>query len=197
MIKGIIFDLDGVYFKNGTKNFLERVSSVYGVEREKVVETYLKSENMQKYKRNVIDSRRYWSWFISELGIEESPEVLLQLLLEGYEVNEEAIKLLKRVRDKGIKVMVCSNNFKERIELLEKKFLFLKDFDFVILSYEHGILKPDLLDVVLSKTGFNGEEVLLIDDGDSIIKEADKKGFQTVLCLDPNKLELYLKEFEV
>jgi len=197
MIKGIIFDLDGVYFKNGTESFLNNVASIYGVERAKVLDVYLKSENMQKYKRNELTSREYWGWFVSELGIEATPEELFELLVKGYERNDKAVSLMKKVKKEGIKTIICSNNFKERIELLEKKFNFRKDFDFIILSFIHGIVKPDLLNIVLDETGFRSEEILVIDDGDTIIKEADKLGFKTILCQDPNRLALYLEEMNI
>jgi hypothetical protein len=50
MIKGIIFDLDGVYFKNGKENFIKNISSKFDVDVQSVKEVFLKSEMMRKYK---------------------------------------------------------------------------------------------------------------------------------------------------
>lgn len=35
MIKAVAFDLDGLYFKNGTENFIKNVSEKFGVRRER------------------------------------------------------------------------------------------------------------------------------------------------------------------
>ena len=197
MIKGIIFDLDGVYFKNGTKNFLDAVSFHYGINRDHVAHVYFKSEQMQCYKRGEISGEEYWTWALTELGIQAFPQELLSLLAQGYEVNTQAVQLLHRVREKGIKTIICSNNFKERIDVLEQRFHFQNDFDYVILSYAYGIIKPQLLDSVIEKTKFKAEEILVIDDGKTIISEAQKKGFQTIFCENPDHLENYLQQFRL
>jgi hypothetical protein len=60
MIQGIIFDLDGVYFKNGTKNFLDTVSLTYDISRSAVAQVYLKSEEMQEYKKGKVTADKYY-----------------------------------------------------------------------------------------------------------------------------------------
>ena len=81
--------------------------------------------------------------------------------------------------------------------MLEEKFDFLKDFDYVILSYEEGIKKPELLKKVLEKTDYQPGEILLLDDGEEIIKEASKMGFKTILCENADKIEEYLTKLDI
>lgn len=194
MIKGIILDLDGTYFKNGTKNFLNNISSRYCVELEKVRESYLKSEFMKKYKRGEIKGKEFWKWAAKEWGIKATQEEIIKTLEEGYEINLKAEKLLQELRKKGIKTIICSNNFKERIDMLEKKFKFQKKFDYVILSYKYGVLKPELLEKVVEKTKMRAEEILVIDDGEDNIKAANELGYKTILCEDPDRIEEYVKK---
>jgi len=194
MVKGIIFDLDGVYFVGGTTNFLDNVSSKFGLDRDKVLQVYLKSDKMQQYKRGEISGEEFWSWAIEELGIDSTKQELLDILGEGYEVNPLTTELLQKVRAQGIKAIICTNNFRERIELLESRFNFQKDFDHVVLSYKHGILKPDLLTKVEEISGFAPEDILIIDDGEDIIQSAKERGYQTILCEDSSKIPEYLKE---
>ena len=95
------------------------------------------------------------------------------------------------------KMQSCSNNFKERIGTLDERFNFVKDFDYSILSYEYGLLKPELFNKIKEKTGFDNSEVLIIDDGANLITEAKNQGFEAILCEDPDKVEEYLKKFSV
>lgn len=194
MINGIILDLDGVYFKNGTKNFLNNIASRYSIELEKVREVYLKSEFMKKYKRGEIKGKEFWKWAINKWEIKATQEDILKILEEGYELNPKAGKILQDMKKKGIKTIICSNNFKERIDMLEKKFKFQKEFDYVILSYKYGILKPELLEKVIEETKMKAEEILVIDDGEANIKSANELGYKTILCEDPDRIEEYVNE---
>jgi len=60
MIKAIIFDLDGVYFKNGKKNFIKNISSKFNISEERVKEVFLKSNMMNKqYKLGKITGKEF------------------------------------------------------------------------------------------------------------------------------------------
>ncbi len=193
MIKGMVFDLDGVYFKNGTKNFLENLSSRYGVSLENAKEVYIKSSLIKQYKKGEISGKEFWGWAIKQWGIDATQKELLKLLEGGYEINPKAVKIIQKIRKEGIKAIICSNNFKERINVLEKKFNFQKDFDYVILSYKYGMLKPELLEKVVEETKMEPGEIVVIDDGEDTIKAAKELGYKTILCKDPDWLEEYIK----
>ncbi len=193
MIKGMVFDLDGVYFKNGTKNFLENLSSRYGVSLENAREVYLKSNLMKSYKKGEISGKEFWDWAIKQWGVDATQKEILKLLEEGYEINPKALKIIQKIRKEGIKAIICSNNFKERINVLEKRFNFQKDFDYVILSYKHRILKPGLMEKIVEKTKMKPGEIVIIDDSEDTIKAAKELGYKTILCKDPDRLEEYIK----
>lgn len=197
MIKGIIFDLDGVYFKNGKKNFIKKVSSRFGVDARLVKEVFLKSEMMRKYKEGKVSGDEFWKYAIGEWKIKSTPKEILKILKQGYELNDIAIKLIKKLRADGVKSIVCSNNFRERVKVLDERFGFLKDFDYIVLSYEYGILKPKLLEKVVEKTKFKPEEIVVVDDGEEIIEEAKRMGFKAILCENPDIIEDYLREVDI
>ncbi|MDA3836496.1 MAG: HAD hydrolase-like protein [Nanoarchaeota archaeon] len=194
-IKDVFFDLDGVYFKRGTKEFLDNVSEIYNVDRDKVVDVYLKSEMMQKYKIDEISGDEYWNWVIAELGIDFTKEELLNLLKEGYERNEGAIKLLHKIKALGLSSVICSNNFKERVDVLQEKFNFLNDFDCAIFSYKEKEVKPDLLEKVPGIVGLESSEILFMDDREVNVERARKIGYTAIWCNDSNKhVEDYLSK---
>lgn len=197
MIKGIIFDLDGVYFKNGKKNFVENISSKFSVEKELVEQVFLKSKEMDQYKEGKLSGEEFWGWAIKEWKIHSTPKELLAILQQGYETNALAINLIRSVRSKGIQAIICSNNFKERIQVLDERFDFLKSFDSIVLSYEYKLLKPSLLSKVPEKTHLKPEEILVIDDSDKNIEGAKQLGFQTILCEDPDRIVEYLEELKI
>ena len=183
MIKGIVFDLDGVFFLNGTENFIKNVSEKFNVPKEKVIQFYKKSDEMNKfYKTGKWNGDQYWTWFIKELEIDSTKEELLELLSEGYIINQRALNLCRELKSKGYKTLICSNNFPERIEILDKKFDFLKEFDTIIFSFDVGILKPDnkIYKILCKKSGLKPEEVFLADDREKNVQSAKDFGIHAV-----------------
>ncbi len=200
MIKGIVFDLDGVFFLNGTENFIKNVSEKFDVPEGKIIQAYKKSDEMNKfYKTGKWNGDQYWTWFIQELEIDSTKDELLGLLSEGYIINHQALDLCRKLRNKGYKTLICSNNFPERIEILNKKFDFLKEFDITIFSFEVGILKPNhkIYKTLCEKSGLKPEEVFLADDGEKNVRSAKEFGIHTVFYTNFNGFVNELKRLEV
>jgi len=200
MIKGIVFDLDGVFFLNGTENFIKNVSEKFDVPEGKIIQAYKKSDEMNKfYKTGKWNGYQYWTWFIQELEIDSTKDELLGLLSEGYIINHQALDLCRKLRNKGYKTLICSNNFPERIEILNKKFDFLKEFDITIFSFEVGILKPNhkIYKTLCEKSGLKPEEVFLADDGEKNVRSAKEFGIHTVFYTNFNGFVNELKRLEV
>ncbi|MBI3031854.1 HAD hydrolase-like protein [Candidatus Woesearchaeota archaeon] len=197
MIKAIVFDLDGVYFQNGKQNFIRNVSGKFNIDRNIVADIFLKSNLMTKCKRGEINGDEFWKNAIKIWKIKSTPEELIGILKEGYEVNYSAKKLIQKIRNMRIKAIICSNNFPDRIEALNEKFNFLKDFDFVILSYRYNMLKPELFKKIPEITNFSEEEVIIIDDSADLIKKAKEIGFNTILCDEPDKIAMELEKYGI
>jgi|TARA_Y100000310_G_C20451754_1_gene701076 putative hydrolase of the HAD superfamily len=195
MIKGIVFDLDGVYFKNGKTNFIRNVSEKFNLDKNIVADFFLKSDLMTKYKKGEIEGDEFWKNAIKIWNINSTPEEIISILKKGYEINESAKKLIQDIRNKGFKTIICSNNFPERIRVLNERFNFLREFDFVILSYEYNLLKPELFKKISEVTNFSQEEVIIIDDSPDLINKAKELGFKTILCDNPNRISNELKVF--
>jgi putative hydrolase of the HAD superfamily len=186
MIKVICFDLDGVYFINGKKNFIANLVS-RGVTEEEAIRVFLKSDQMnQQYKTGRINDEAYWSWAAKQWGLNLSPQELIDLMIAGYEVNQPAAALVKKVREEGYKTAICSNNFPARINGLNKRFNFLADFDVVVVSYEVGVLKPDqkIFETLIEKSGVKPGEIVYSDDDAGKIEGATKLGVKTFVYED-------------
>lgn len=188
MIKGVILDLDGVYFKNGHSNFIANLKDKFGVPEEQAKAVYRKSTQMMFYKKAKISGQEFWKYAMDEWKIKTTMAKLLDMLFKGYDVNEGAKVVLGKLKANGIKSIVCSDNFKERVEGLDKKFRFKDDFDYCIFSYEYGMMKPELLLKVVERTHIQPKEILLIDDRQELIDAARHMGFNAMVCDSPGKI---------
>jgi len=61
MIKAIVFDLDGVYFENGTKVFKDTILKRFSISENEFSSVYFSSSKMQDYKKGKIDGNIFWN----------------------------------------------------------------------------------------------------------------------------------------
>jgi len=199
MIKAITFDLDGVYFVNGKKNFIANLMKL-GVSEDEAVRVFLKSPEMNEvYKCGKWSDEQYWSWALKEWELDMTVEEVKELLISGYEVNKDVVETVRKVRESGYKTMICSNNFSARINGLNERFDFLKDFDIVVLSFEEGVTKPnkEIFKTLIEKSGVDPEEIVYSDDDETKFIPAIKLGINAFLYADFDSFVESLKELGV
>ena len=176
MIKAITFDLDGVYFVNGKSNFIANIVKL-GVSESEAKRVFLESDEMNhQYKEGKMNDEEYWTWASKEWKLDKTPKELIDLLISGYEIDQNVVETVKKVRANGYKTLICTNNFPARINGLQERFKFLDDFDAKAVSYEIGSSKPDskIYQRLIEVSGVNADEIVYADDNDENIVEAQK-----------------------
>jgi HAD superfamily hydrolase (TIGR01509 family) len=93
------------------------------------------------------------------------------------------IELHTELRKKKLPAYVFSNTNDLAIGHIRANFPFFSDFDGYILSYEHGVMKPEtrLYEIVERATGRRGADILYIDDRPENVEAGAARGWQTVL----------------
>lgn len=199
MIKAICFDLDGVYFLNGKSNFVKALEKL-GVLEEEAKRVFLKSDQMNKlYKLGKMTDEEYWNWALSEWNLNLSVKEIVDLLIKGYETNDNAVEYVRKVRKAGFKTLICSNNFPARINGLQERFGFLNDFDVIVLSYDVGIDKPnkEIFQQLIKKSGVQANEIVYSDDDDTKMLGAQELGINTFLYTDFDAFVQHLESLGV
>lgn len=106
-------------------------------------------------------------------------------------LHEEILPMLSKIKESGVKIGLISNCFSEEAELIRTSELF-PYFDAPCLSYEEGIIKPDL-DIFhrcMDRLGVKAEECLYVGDGGSNELEAARSlGMQAVQAVWYRKAE--------
>lgn len=186
MIKAITFDLDGVYFVNGKSNFIKSLGEL-GVSEAEAKRVFLNSDEMNlQYKTGKMTDEQFWSWALAEWKLSLSIQEVIDLLIQGYEVDENVVGVVKKVRANGYKTLICTNNFPARINGLQKRFGFLDNFDVVVISSEVGVIKPqrELFGTLIAKSGVGANEIFYADDYDAAIETAKELGIETLHYTD-------------
>lgn len=182
-IKAVVFDLDGVFFRCGTEKFIEALVSKYNLSKDEIVAVYLKSEQMQLFKKGLIDSTAFWEYAINTWGITATREELIELLIGSYEVDTQTKEFIVELKNKSVKLAICTNNFPDRLENLIKKFGLEKYFDVIVSSYETGFTKPskEIFDVLAASLNLSPNEILMSDDRVDNVAALNRFGFVGML----------------
>lgn len=183
MIKAVVFDLDGVYFEGGTEHFIESLINKHGLTKEEIVNVYLKSDEMQKYKRGEIDNETFWNFAINQWKIQTTRNELIDLLISSYSINSHIVDFVRKLKAKGIKTAICTNNFPDRFENLKAKFQLDKDFDVIVTSYEEKLTKPseEIFKILSGKLGLDPQEIVMSDDREINVQTLKNLGFEAFL----------------
>ena len=187
MIKVICFDLDGVFFSTDNNAFVENLSKRFSLEKklvkEVLFERYIEEGRFKELTCGKIPQRVWWDYIFGNLNIEDlaTKNDYLVELGRVRKINPEVASFIKKVRDAGYKTAVCSNNYKDNIDFLKKKFKLVRFFDIMVFSYEVGVLKPDkkIFQELIKRSLVKPNEIIYSDDKEINLKEARKLGIHT------------------
>ena len=197
MIKAIIFDLGGVLFTNGTKKFIQDMSSKYDIDPE-IVKNIMDGDIGSQYREAKITRDQFWEIVLEKLNINENIKTLEDRWISGYNLIEGTKDIILDLAKK-YKVYYLSDNVRERVERINDRYNFLSWFDDGVFSHEVGIRKPnpEIYRYILEKALVLPEEAVFVDDKQSALDPAREMGIATILFESPDQLRQKLIDLEV
>ncbi len=204
MIKVIVFDLGGVYFSDGTKIALEKISSLLNVSKERLEQLFHGKEGFLGglFYRGKIEAGDFWKKVSEELGISSSEALRLrEIWYSSYVPNNGMNELLQKLA-KNYHLIVFSGNTKERVEYLERRYNFKQYFNAFVFSFDVGGTKKDKIFYTALIKQLNNrkalpEEVVVIDNKEKPLEMATSLGMKTVLFKDVTQLQWELERLGV
>jgi len=99
------------------------------------------------------------------------------------------VALHAAVRKRGIPTFLLSNTNELAVKHIRRTYPFFADFQGYILSYEHGVMKPEprIYEIAERVTGCQGPDILYLDDRPENIAAATERGWQVILQETPQK----------
>ncbi len=182
-IKAIIYDLDGMLFKE-PHFFTKEMECQYGVPVEESM--FHKDPNYRLCKIGQINIDEFLEPYFEKWKkypkFDISPEDFKKHWYEFTKPIQEVHELAKGLREQGITNLIVTDNFKERIDYIRKKYNL--DNNFVITgSFELGVLKtdPDFIDKFKEKINIPTENILVFDDKETNVERLQNQGFQAYI----------------
>jgi HAD superfamily hydrolase (TIGR01509 family) len=142
-----------------------------------------------RYETGLITSEQFFEEVRAASGYLGDLEEFASLFADIFTPIQPMIALQSELRSKGFPTFIFSNTNELAVRFIRKNFPFFSNFDGYILSYEHYAMKPDakLYEIVESKTGARGAEILYLDDRPENIAAGQARGWQVILQESPQQ----------
>ena len=194
MIKAIIFALNGVFLKSEyLTNRIEEKFSIPSNESFSVLKESLKETRLNPK----VKIFKYWIDLFKKYKVNITESEFLSFWFSGESLANDFVLFSKKLRKRGLKVYILSNNFKERTEYYRKNFKeIFSNVDNAFFSWETGYVKSDpkaytnLLSIIKVKP----EETLYFDDSEENVQLAKSLGINAYVYRDFDSTKKILAE---
>src|SRR3989344_6295562 len=118
----------------------------------------------------------------SEIFNFEIPYPLCKYNFQKNDLNDNLIKIVKKLKEK-YKIALLTNNNKEYCEEYLFKPKLDKLFDIIVISYLVGYRKPNskIYQILIKKLELKPEEILFVDDDPTKLSFAEAQGIKTLV----------------
>jgi epoxide hydrolase-like predicted phosphatase len=193
MIKAVIFDLNGLFIQS--PNLSDRFQKEFNVPTEKFL-VALKDIMPKVRMPDVQDTFSYWEPYLKKWSIKLSKEEFFDFWFGAEEEVVELVKIARELKNKGIKIFILSNNFKERSIYYARNFSFLEMFDKVYYSWQTGFAKPDTkaFENLLKENNLEPNKCIYFDDSKNNVESAKSLGINAFVFENAENLKKLIEE---
>lgn len=194
MIKTIVFDLGGIYYKEiSLANIL---SKKYKISLEKA-EKFMKNYNGCATSSE--DSYKFWEDFKKTFDVRDDIRIIRETIIASVKIDNDVVLLIRKLRSNGYELLFFSNS---HIDFTPEIFLrnnIKKEFNDGLLSHEYPYYKPDIrfYEKLLSLTKSKPDEIVFIDDRESNLASAKRLGMNAILFKNRDDLIDALRKLSI
>ena len=193
-IKIILFDLGGVLVElAGLKRMAELTRAK--ITPDELARRWAASEYVQLYESGKCSTEIFAAGIVKELDMDITPEDFIgEFPLYAKDFFPGVVELLQKLNPKYTLACLSNTNAIQWMGLCERISID-KYFQHSFLSYEIGIMKPELeiYTYTIEKLGFSPDEIVFFDDSEANVQAAVKAGMNAHRVLDFNDLKDKMK----
>jgi len=188
MLKAAIFDLNGIFLQSPKMS--DRFEKDFNIPISVFIPKLMKIMEATR-KPNAEPAFSYWKPALDEWNVNLSESEFWDYWFKSEIQSEKMINFSKHLREKGIKVFILSNNFKERAEYYGHYPWVHEAVDKVYFSWQTGFVKPDVKawELVLSENNLKPEDCIYFDDQQKNLDASESVGIKSYMFTNEAELE--------
>jgi HAD superfamily hydrolase (TIGR01509 family) len=192
MLQAVIFDLNGIFVQ--APKLGARLQEDFNVDPE-IFKPKLR-EIMQKVRTpGAGNAFQYWQPVLAEWNINLSEREFWEYWFGAEKISDRMVLFAKELKQKGVKIFILSNNFRERADYYGHYPWIGEVADKVYFSFTTGFVKPDTRawELILSENGLSAEGCVYFDDKKKNLAASESVGIRAFLFTDEEDLEKKVK----
>jgi putative hydrolase of the HAD superfamily len=152
---------------------------------------------LENYELGKFTTQEFFNKIKAASGFSSSEAEFNSFFADIFTPIQPMIALHGALRKTKFPTYIFSNTNELAVEHIRKRFPFFSDFDYYVLSYEHGAMKPSarLYEIAERASGRRGEEIIYIDDRPENIEAGLARGWRAILHETPEKTFVALRNF--
>jgi len=187
--KAVAFDLGKVLVDFDYAIAARRIAARGTMTLQQMAQYINQSPLFVRYETGAITTQQFYAEICRVTGFRGNLAEFGECFADIFFAIEPMIQLQAALRRRGLKTYAFSNTNELAVDHIRRHFPFYGDFDGCVLSYQHGVMKPDvrLYEVLERESGCHGTEILYLDDRPENIAAGAARGWQVVLQESPEK----------
>ena len=181
-LRAVVFDYGMVLSEAPKQDAQAELRRITGLSHQEL-DSYYWTDRLA-YDRGDLSGLAFWQKLVADAGLNLSASQIAELNQHDARmwttVNAEMLAWHTRLKERGLQTGILSNMGDSVMESILENFAWVADFDVLIWSYQHRMIKPDpkIYHLLLEKLGTAPEETLFLDDKLENIEAARRVGIQ-------------------
>jgi len=194
--QAIVFDLGKVLLDFDYGIAAAKIAAKGKWPRDEVHRLIAQSPLLFRYETGLMTQNEFYSEIRESTGYLGDFEEFSSHFSDIFSPIEPMVALQAELRKRGMPTYIFSNTNDLAIGHIRKNFPFFANFDGYILSYEHGVMKPEdkIYEVVEKTSGRRGRDILYLDDRLENVEGGARRGWQVILQESPEKSISFIKD---
>ena len=197
--KCVLFDLGAVVLHWNNSWLTDEISKQFDLSKEQFEQEF--ENHLGILSSGKMTEQEFWKKISAKLdssNLIRQDSILEPVFRKLVSINYSVYNLTKKLKESGLSIGILSNTEPVTYSVIEDLESF-DHFDFKFLSYEIGLVKPDLkiYQHVVRHLPFKKEELFFIDDNTQNVKSANDFGLKTVQFQSYDNLFNDLKKMKI
>jgi HAD superfamily hydrolase (TIGR01509 family) len=187
--KAVVFDLGKVLLDFDYNIAAQRIAARSKLEPEAVKQVIDGSSLLFRYETGLLTSEEFYREVCVATGFSGNFAQFALLFADIFSAIPAMVEFQAALRKRRLPTYILSNTNDLAVIHIRRQFPFFGNFDGYILSYEHGVMKPDakIYEIVERQSGRRDGEILYLDDRPENIAGGAARGWQVIVHESPEK----------